>query len=175
MVISSTFLPRYPKEALMRVTLFHFLLSTGNRYLHLFHMWSDTFDNVTWLTSDFKWELWDLPARSSGHPAEVQARVFGPDSGHMKSDPSCSESVSVALNPSWELLVLRLVNAVVQVVKHLQPQHGHTVDLQRGDGDVGFRREAPLCCDVVVLLRLIDWTWVTRLEHSWEEEKQNRD
>lgn len=62
--------------------------------------------------------------------------------------------------------MLRLVNAVVQVIKHLQPLHEHTVDLQRGDGDVGFGREAPLRCDVVVLLRLIDWTCETRLEHS---------
>ena len=131
--------------------------------------------HTTWwygLTSNVEWELCDLPARFSGHPTEVQARVFSPDPGHMKSDLSWSESVFVALHPSCELLALRLINRVVQMIKHLQLRHyEYTVDLQWGDGYVGFGWEAPIHCDVVVLLCLIDWTCVKRLNQSLEEKK----
>ena len=65
-----------PKRDLMRGTLCHFLLSTGNSYLNLFHMWSDTCDNLTYSLT-YRW-CWVRTVRPSCQIQWPSCRGTGP-------------------------------------------------------------------------------------------------
>ena len=110
------------------------------------------------LTSDIEPTSTRVTPITCDHLTLVQARVFSPESGHMKSESSFSEDVFVPLDSSCKLFILRLwdLNSFMEMKQDWSiDSYQFTEDIQRVGESVRVGCEGPLQCDVVVLLCLI--------------------